>query len=338
MVLRNMSDSPAPSWGPLTRTAREITGMFRGNRACLLTFHRAAPAAVWNRLPNRNFYLELEYLERLLSHLAKRGWEVVTIEDALRRLAGNETGKKFVNFSIDDCYRDTFELVVPLFRKFNAPVTLFLTTGIPDGHLPMWGAGLEEILLRSERIVSDGRRQDVHTLELKRAAFNSLEHAWDGAQAPERYAIFCKENGFDAQEIHQRHAISWEMLDKLKCEPLVEIGAHTVSHARVSALPEAEALAEMAGSRRRIAERLGVDARHFAFPYGRAGDAGPRDFELARAAGFSSAATTRKGLFRGGDRFCLPRNTLNGAAKSLAMADAHLTGISGLAAKMLGRV
>jgi hypothetical protein len=43
-------------------------------------------------------------------------------------------------------------------------------------------------------------------------------------------------------------------------------------------------------------------------------------------------------LFRGGDRFSLPRNTLNGAAKSLTMAEAHLTGISGLAAKMLGRV
>ena len=36
--------------------------------------------------------------------------------------------------------------------------------------------------------------------------------------------------------------------------------------------------------------------------------------------------------------FSLPRNTLNGAARSLAMAEMHLTGVSGLVARMLGRV
>jgi hypothetical protein len=91
--------------------------------------------------------------------------------------------------------------------------------------------------------------------------------------------------------------------------------------------------------RLRLRERLGVEARHFAFPYGRSADAGPRDFHLARRAGFASAATTCKGLMRHGvDSFSLRRNTLNGGAKSLAMAELHMSGISGLAARMLGRV
>jgi peptidoglycan/xylan/chitin deacetylase (PgdA/CDA1 family) len=327
-----------PGFEPAMRAVGAADAALCGPRACFFTFHRAASAAAWERLPNRNFYLQLEYLERLLAYLVETGWEIVTVEQALRRVSAPSNGKKFVNFSVDDCYRDTFEEVVPLFRKFDAPVTLFLTTGIPDGSLPMWGAGLEEILSERDSVVVDDDRLDVRTLEMKREAFKRIEAAWDGPLAGEKYAAFCESNGFDAREIYAKHAISWEMLDELKDDPLVEIGGHTVNHARISALPEDAALAEMAGCRARIGERLGVEARHFAFPYGRAMDAGARDFELAKRAGFASAATTRKGLFRGGDRFSLPRNTLNGAARSLAMAEAHLTGISGLAARMLGRV
>jgi len=98
-------------------------------------------------------------------------------------------------------------------------------------------------------------------------------------------------------------------------------------------------MAELAGSRERLRERLGVIAKHFAFPYGRSGDCGERDFGLARQAGFLSAATTRKGIVRKQqDAFSLPRNTLNGAHRSLAMAELHLLGISGVAARILGRV
>lgn len=319
-------------------SAEAVKAAFLGPRACFFTFHRAAPSSLWDALPNRNFYLDSDYLERLLAYLLKSGWEIVTVEEALSRVNAREIGKKFVNFSLDDCYRDTFELVAPLFRKFQVPVTLFLTTGIPDGDMPLWGAGLEEILLRRDRVFCEGARIDVETPEAKREAFSRIHQLWDGPGAGEHYGSFCRANGFDAEEIHWRHAISWEMLEALRDDSFVEIGGHTVTHARISALPEDEALSELAGCRARIGERLGLDARHFAFPYGRAADAGPRDFELARKAGYSSAATTRKGVFRGGDPFSLPRNTLNGAAKSLAMAQAHLMGLTGLAARALGRV
>jgi peptidoglycan/xylan/chitin deacetylase (PgdA/CDA1 family) len=120
---------------------------------------------------------------------------------------------------------------------------------------------------------------------------------------------------------------------------LVEIGGHTVSHARISSLSAAEAFAEIDGGRRRLQERLGIEVRHFAFPFGRSGDCGPRDFDLVRDAGFASGATTRKGLVRHGqDAFRLPRNTLVGAHRHLALAELHLTGVTGVAARVLGRV
>jgi peptidoglycan/xylan/chitin deacetylase (PgdA/CDA1 family) len=129
------------------------------------------------------------------------------------------------------------------------------------------------------------------------------------------------------------------MLDSLRNDPLVEIGAHTISHPRIGSLGVEQASRELAGSRERIRSRLGVPCLHFAFPYGRSADCGERDFALAKEAGFASAATTRKGLItKDQDVFRLPRNTLNGAYQSMAYINVLLSGLAGFAARVLGRV
>lgn len=128
---------------PFARAADRVWGP----RGCCLTFHRAAPSADWDLLPNRDFYLDVGFLDHLLGYLRSQGWDIVTVSEALSRAAGRGAHRRYVNFSIDDCYRDTFELVAPVFRRHNVPVTLYVTTGIPDGTLPLWSAGLEDTLL-----------------------------------------------------------------------------------------------------------------------------------------------------------------------------------------------
>jgi hypothetical protein len=103
-------------------------GMFTaraGARGCFLTFHRVAPAAVWQSLPNRNFYNDLDFLDRLLTYLRRREWEVVTVDEALERARNPKSNARFVNFSIDDGYRDNYDLLVPLFRRHGVPITLY---------------------------------------------------------------------------------------------------------------------------------------------------------------------------------------------------------------------
>jgi peptidoglycan/xylan/chitin deacetylase (PgdA/CDA1 family) len=323
----------------LIRPISIAADMFMGARGCLFTFHRAAPAQAWEKLPNRDFYLDLDFLDAFLFYLKQRGWDVVTMEEALHRSNLGGANDRFINFSIDDCYRDTFEQVVPLFRRHQVPVTLFVTTGIPDGTLPLWAAGLEDVFLNRDRVMLADGAIDAASFEDKHAAFHRVAGQWDGPQAAAHYAEFCTLNGVDIEAMHWKHAITWEMLEALRDDPLVEIGGHTVSHPRVSSLSPERARAELQGCRDRLVERLGVACRHFAFPFGRAGDCGPRDFEIARASGFASAATTRKGLMRHGqDPFDLPRNTINGAHRSLTTMELHLTGLTGAAARMTGRV
>jgi peptidoglycan/xylan/chitin deacetylase (PgdA/CDA1 family) len=323
----------------LTQPLSQVVDRMVGPRGCLLTFHRAAPTELWEKLPNRDFYLDLEFIDRFLTHLVAQKWDVVTIGEALRRSESAHDNSRYVNFSIDDCYRDTFELVAPVFRRHNVPLTLFVTTGIPDGTASIWPIGLEYALLERDEVLLDARVVRLSTPEERRAAYRQIASMWDGPDAPRHYAAFCAENRVNMDAMHWAHAITWDMLEALAKDPLIEIGAHTVSHPRISSLAPGDALAEIEGARVRLNQRLGIDVRHFAFPYGRSGDCGPRDFALARKAGFLSAATTRKGLVRGGqDRFSLPRNTINGSHRSVSAMEMHLLGLTGVAARITGRV
>ncbi len=321
----------------LVRPIGTAADMFMSGRGCLMTFHRGAPAELWKQLPNRDFYLDTTFLDEFLGYLKKRGWDVVTIEEAMRR---SRNGKgRFVNFSVDDCYRDTYEHVVPLFRRHNVPVTLFVTTGIPDGTLPLWAAGLEDTLLNNDSVMLEDGAVQVPDFAAKQAAFYRIADSWDGSQAAKSYEKFCELNSIDMKAMHWKHAITWEMLEELRDDPLVEIGGHTVTHARISFLSPEGAMFELKGCRDRLVERLGIPARHFAFPYGRSGDCGTRDFAIARDAGYASASTTRKGLvLEGQDPYSLPRCTINGSDRSVATMELHLSGMTGLAARMAGRV
>lgn len=321
--------------GGLTAAARWIGA----GQGCLLMFHRVAPSTAWSGLPNRGFHIDAAFLGQLLDYVTASGWDVVTLDGALARLRDGG-GRRFVNFSIDDVYRDTMEVAAPVFRSRNLPVTLFVTTGIPDGTVTLWQAGLEAILMARDHVVlEDGCGADAGTAEAKRRLFNRLAAAWE-VDAPElRYQRFCALNGHDPAALHDRNAVSWAMLEAVRDDPCVEVGAHTISHARLAALPLAAARREIAGCRARLQERLGLPVRHFAFPYGQQGDCGEREASLAQQAGFATAATTRRGLVGGadlGELHALPRNTLNGAHRHTSQAEVHLSGLGGIVTQVLG--
>ena len=307
--------------------------------ACMLTFHRVAARTEWQRLPNRDFYINLDYLGDLLNYLKRAAWTIVTIDEMIAELTRQNGKRRLVNFSIDDGYVDTVKHVLPLFRSFAVPVTVFVTTGIPDGTALLARAGLETILAEQDAIWTKTGKIHVSEPRAKRLWFKKLSSAWEQTNFDQAYRDFCQLNGENVENLRNEHALTWRMLDGVKNDPFVEIGAHTISHPRVGKLSASAALQELAGSAQRLRTCLGVPCRHFAFPYGRSSDCGDRDFILAREAGFVSAATTVRGLVRPGqDLFRLPRNNMNGRYQSIGYAKVSLSGLGGIIAKAFGTI
>jgi peptidoglycan/xylan/chitin deacetylase (PgdA/CDA1 family) len=88
-----------------------------------------------------------------------------------------------------------------------------------------------------------------------------------------------------------------------------EVGAHTMSHSKLTKLPINAAKAEIAGSKRFLEDLLGCGVVSFAYPKG---DCNPTTKELVRESGFSFAVTVRPGIVHDPfDCLALPRVWIN---------------------------
>jgi peptidoglycan/xylan/chitin deacetylase (PgdA/CDA1 family) len=89
---------------------------------------------------------------------------------------------------------------------------------------------------------------------------------------------------------------------------LIEIGAHTVTHTSLSALPVASQKNEIWKSKTYLDEKLDSPVTSFSYPYGRRSDYTAETVQLVREAGFACACSNFPGVVqRSADRFQLPR-------------------------------
>jgi len=107
-----------------------------------------------------------------------------------------------------------------------------------------------------------------------------------------------RDNGWPSQRkgIARMPLLDWSELGELR-DAGAEIGSHSASHAALRGLAEADWTRELADSKKRLEDRLGVAATSFAYPYGIHDD----EAERRVAASFARAVTTRFAYVQGGE-------------------------------------
>lgn len=88
--------------------------------------------------------------------------------------------------------------------------------------------------------------------------------------------------------------MNWTELTQLRGMGF-EIGSHTLSHRRLTSLPEAEQRVEVFESKRVLEDRLGQPIHAFAYPFGSALDYSETTVRLVREAGYAYAVSNRFG-------------------------------------------
>lgn len=105
--------------------------------------------------------------------------------------------------------------------------------------------------------------------------------------------------------------LSWEETRALP-DFGVEVGSHTQTHARLSAISSrAGALEEeIAGSKRDLEDRLGVACRYISWPYGEIGDIDPTAISVVEQAGYDACFSAVRGTIIPGrsDPMRIPRH------------------------------
>jgi peptidoglycan/xylan/chitin deacetylase (PgdA/CDA1 family) len=84
--------------------------------------------------------------------------------------------------------------------------------------------------------------------------------------------------------------LTWAQLNQLRQNGRWSFGSHTMTHARLPDLSDAQAQAEITNSRTEIQSQLGVQPIAFSYPYG---DAMPKYQQMAQNAGYSMAFGVR---------------------------------------------
>ncbi|QUS37904.1 polysaccharide deacetylase [Tardiphaga alba] len=302
--------------------AHRVLRSFFGGVGTVFMLHNVRPAHSGTFQPNRHLEITPDFLRATLAYLRATDVDIVTLDEMQRRLTEQDFSRRFVCFTCDDGYRDNRDHALPAMRDFDAPFSVFVTSDFASGTGRLWWIALERLIAKADRIEAaiNGNtvRLNSATLQDKEIAFGRL-HDWlrglSEADLSQQMTTLCRQQGIDEEAISRELCLSWEELKPFAADPLVTIGAHTLSHCNLAKQTEADAMRELAASRANIENTLQRAAVHLAYPYGDRAAAGAREFALAQTAGFQTAVTTRPGVISAEHAACLtalPRVSLNG--------------------------
>jgi peptidoglycan/xylan/chitin deacetylase (PgdA/CDA1 family) len=237
-----------------------------------------------------------EFLDALLRGLIAAGWDIVTLDEALRRIR-QRTGKRFVVITFDDGYRDTFNRARPILERYSAPFTVYVPTAAITRELNAWWLGLRSIFRNHDvvRIDAMERKFICSSLPAKvkglRQTFGWI--AQDFSVLPMLCETF-RAYRVSIDELVDRYCFDGKTLKRLARNPLVTIGGHSSTHRPLSLLDEDQMLGEIRDNRAFLEGLLDTKVEHLSYPYGTVRACGEREFAASSKLGFLSAVTAEK--------------------------------------------
>lgn len=317
--------------------AHRLAGQFLAGYGAILTLHRVRPPVAGAFQPNRGLEISPDFLEDVIVSVRAAGIDLVSLDEVQRRLSERDCSRRFVALTFDDGYRDNREFAWPILKRHEVPFTLFVPSAFADGSGELWWTALERAIAKhpSIEVGIDGveRTFDCGSPEAKQATFDTIyafirsRPTWDEAMTVVREIAFGY--GVDMAKQCREMCMGWDDVAEMAADPLVTIGAHTVTHPILSKLTDEAVASEMIGGARRIEEKLGLRPAHFSYPVGSPDAAGRREFDIAAAVGFRTAVTTRPGVLysaHASHLHALPRLSVNGDFQRRRYLDVLLSG------------
>ncbi len=310
---------------------------FVGGVGAILTLHHVRPPRPGRFQPNHLLEVTPAFLTRVVRDLRRSGIDLISLDELHRRMTEGDFSRRFVCLTFDDGYRDTLQWAYPILKEAGVPFAVYVPTSFPDRLGELWWLVLEAIISRNDRIglVVDGhdRKFDCATVAEKRALYDEI-YWWLRARPTEAELRDIVRNlaafyHVDIAAFCSELCMTWSELAELAADPLVTIGAHTVNHPALAKLTKDAVRSELDLSRSVIEAALSLRPEHVSYPYGDAGSAAAREFEVAAELGFKTAVTTRPGvLFPEHSRHltALPRISLNGDYQRIRYVRVLLSG------------
>jgi len=283
----------------LQKIKRKIYKLFHPAVGEILMLHRV----VENRSlldANRQMEITPKFLEKTILEYKAKGYQFVSLDEVHEIVSKQMRPKqKFVCFTFDDGYTDNYGLAYPIFKKYNCPFAIYVTTDFPDRKAAMWWYVLEAILKDNDTLVlGDGTNLQALTIEEKNEAFDNVRSKVFNAKGEDMERLvgqLLNKYTFSFSTLAEQFALSWDQIAELAFDPLCTIGSHTVTHSPLTNLSTKELEKELKGSKATIEKHINKPVAHFAYPYGIYSQ---KVTEFAKKAGYRTAILANGGKVR----------------------------------------
>jgi peptidoglycan/xylan/chitin deacetylase (PgdA/CDA1 family) len=269
------------------------------NRAkvLILTYHRFSPIEEPDKTSAQAFADHLEYLTQHYRLLP-----LSEIADCLA--TGRTLPHGSAALTVDDGYRDFYEIAYPLLLKYRVPATLYVATDFVDNRAWLWTDKLRYLTARTpaNEVVAmlKGRTLRLALTDqlsrLKAAGkINGILKTLPNEHKEEAIKRIAASLDVLLPALPPREfsAVNWQQAREMDAEG-IEIGSHTATHPILPNVLDDEMLRhELAASKIRLEEMLGRRVPLFCYPNGR------NDARVQRAtatAGYRCAVTNVPGM------------------------------------------
>lgn len=264
-----------------------------------------------------------EYIDWCMDVISKY-YRFVPFGEAVNILKGIKPPMEYgITITMDDGYRSNITDALPVFRKYKAPMTVFLPAANIENRFPMWFDRLDYILqvsnpdgktfnIGNDRFNFSGRERGdlaasyANFRELIKKQYTDEEAFY--AKIDEIVSHFEGSSGKSLVNIFEDDPwsalLNWEEIRKHQGEG-VQFGSHTMNHYRVDGLNEDTLRQQLFESKKLIETRTGNTCNYIAYPDGNCSVSAKN---IAVESGYEAGVTTSEGINRiGCDTMMLKR-------------------------------
>lgn len=285
-------------------------------------------------------------LEKQLIYL-KKHFNILSLSQL--RLC-SEQGKSPPNNSIvltiDDGYRDFYEVAYPVLKKHGVPATLYVTTGFINKELWLWPDQITWLLNNVTDVSKTIKLGETHSksIEISTIDDSNRQQIWsrvtsylltvDDTKKHEWITSFAGQLGKPLPDIipDEYSACSWQQLAEMQKHG-IEIGGHTHTHPSLGQVDDEQLQTELNTCMKFLDEKLGKRDRDFCFPNGQPNDYNDEVKEATKDAGFKSSVTAFYDVLGTQDLFEMRRHT---ASEEWFQFFKSVNGVETLGSKLLG--
>ncbi len=274
----------------------------------ILMYHRFSRDEAFGKTSQTTFESHLYYLTK--------HYKIISLDELVGyKRNGEPVPPRSAAITIDDGYRDFYDIAFPVLKKFSLPATLYLVTGFVDGKNWIWTDKVRYVLGNTSAERCDlvvGSKRMAATLgdsESRLTAAGSINSELKKMPDEEKDAtlrVIASRMNVVIPDLppDQFEALGWDEAREMK-DANVEIGSHTANHPILTNVDEERLVDELLMSKSMLEERLQNESTHFCYPNG---NVSKRERDAVENAGYASAVTTELRLCENSDDpFLLPR-------------------------------